>query len=965
MAEDDAERAASKLRQILSVQSGDLDEDIGIALTSLVTTAVHDEEPKQSLSNIVDAVKESGCASQLEPLTILPLVIGSSKDGADEMIDMLAKECSAKEVVMAIEEAVEILERGLQSEDEDDHGDHGGHVSAAIRTVRLIRAYAQTIPRLPRWKKAPKDTVESRLLELEPVISHLGREASVHEGRSIVLAISHFVLALSQGGDDDTKVRRPEFLAFHLDLVESCTQALLFHLINSAVGAFPNHFKAGLARKAFMKHFTRLVVPHSQPSSNPEGSEDVLTDVWSALGSSDITTQSCEATPSIATFILLAHEASYTFPIPTLTTFYPAVLSALQANVALDEILAVLINSLAPLRASTPRPDLEADLVIPLGTHPAPHSEQPLRPGYPALHLPELLADEDVPCQMRIAAIGLLKEALLEALSSKDQNLFASPHLLSTFGPIVLRPEPLNMFDTVTLEQFLEGPEPLRLVESLGFYYVLLQRDQHNRTGVRDRDSLSNVQRSLLAPLERRLGTWKTELATTTSEPGEDDRTLQLDILEMWTKRVHDALIELLPQAGYPDTLAVAERMAAGAPWKLGLGPHRIRKPCAAVHPLNRYACAELQNPRVVRMGAFIWGPAFVFVQRSEGIKDGSRPSIHLPLMASDPPTNFPEGLDMTVVTANMVGVILSTMTYGVLFALFVSLMRSYHRTARRAGELNKREWHMLLYGCALFVLTTVALCLQTWINHDAFVMHLAFPGGPIEYLTQNARSPANLAMTFLFIVLNWLADGMLLYRCYALFDYAKLALVGCCLAQMALVVVGCVFLKDISMLSIDLWVDVKTAPSLAYLSCSLIINAGLTLVIIIRLIYVRSRISGVLGSRHTRVYYTLVAILIESAAPYTIVAFIAIIACAKRSPLQIAMLPISRSPDSLFLKRPLFGICSLERQADGKLLDKRPGEAGVLLPTLEDEAHERVSCNTDGPVRFMFAFATLELVRV
>ncbi|KAI9063524.1 hypothetical protein FKP32DRAFT_1718372 [Trametes sanguinea] len=542
MAEDDTERAASKLRQILSVQSGDLDEDIGIALTSLVTTAVHDEEPKQSLLNIVDAVKESGCASQLEPLTILPLVIGSSKDGADEMVDMLAKECSAKEVVMAIEEAVEILERGLQSEDEDDHGDHGAHVSAAIRAVRLIRAYAQTIPRLPRWKKAPKDTVASRLSELESVISHLGREASIHEGRSIVLAISRFVRALSQGSDDDTK-------------------ALLFHLVNSAVGAFPNHFKAGLARKAFMKHFTRLVVPHWQPLSNPEDFEDVLTQIWYALRSIDITTQSCEATPSIATFILLAYDASYTFSIPTLTKFYPTVLSALQANVALDEILAVLINTLAPLRASTPRTDLEADLVIPL-VHILPHIASnhsnpdirhyifrilslvlglcppPMRFGL----LRELLADEDVPCQMRIAAIGLLKEALLEALSSKDQNLFASPHLLSTFGPIVLRPDPPNMFDTVTLEQFLEGPEPLRLIESLGFYYVLFQRDQHNRTGVRDRDSLSNVQRSLLTPLETRLGTWKTELATTASEPEQDDRALQLDILEMWTARIHDAI---------------------------------------------------------------------------------------------------------------------------------------------------------------------------------------------------------------------------------------------------------------------------------------------------------------------------------------------------------------------------------------------------------------------------------------
>ncbi|OSD08144.1 hypothetical protein PYCCODRAFT_1358174 [Trametes coccinea BRFM310] len=199
----------------------------------------------------------------------------------------------------------------------------------------------------------------------------------------------------------------------------------------------------------------------------------------------------------------------------------------------------------------------------------------------------------------------------------------------------------------------------------------------------------------------------------------------------------------------------------------------------------------------------------------------------------------------------------------------------------------------MLIYVCALFVLATVTLCLQTWINHDAFILHLAFPGGPAEYLEQNARSPANLAMTFMFIVLNWLADGMLLFRCYVVFGCAKSAMIGCCLAQLALVVIGCVFLKDISMLSINLWVDVKRAPSLAYLSCSLVINTGLTLVIIIRLIHLRSRISDVLGSRYTRVYFSLVAMLVESAAPYTVVALIAIIACAKRSPLQIAMLPM------------------------------------------------------------------------
>ena len=95
--------------------------------------------------------------------------------------------------------------------------------------------------------------------------------------------------------------------------------------------------------------------------------------------------------------------------------------------------------------------------------------------------LKDLLADEDMPPQMRIAAIGLLKEAVLEALSGQGQNIFASRHLLATFGPLVLRPVPFGSFDTVTLDEFLDSPEPLRLVECLGFYYVLLQRDQNNR----------------------------------------------------------------------------------------------------------------------------------------------------------------------------------------------------------------------------------------------------------------------------------------------------------------------------------------------------------------------------------------------------------------------------------------------------------------------------------------------------
>ena len=196
--------------------------------------------------------------------------------------------------------------------------------------------------------------------------------------------------------------------------------------------------------------------------------------------------------------ILLAHDPAHTFSPETLTSFFPIVLSCIQSNVALDEVLSILLSSLAPLRNADPRPDLSVDLIIPL-VHLLPHlasnhSEPDIRhyafrilslvlglspPPLRFRLLQELLSDKDTPPQMHVAAVGLLKEAVLEGLAARDKNVFASTQLLPAFGPIVLRPDPSDL--SFSLEEFLDSAEPLRLVECLGFYYILLMRDSQNK----------------------------------------------------------------------------------------------------------------------------------------------------------------------------------------------------------------------------------------------------------------------------------------------------------------------------------------------------------------------------------------------------------------------------------------------------------------------------------------------------
>ena len=88
---------------------------------------------------------------------------------------------------------------------------------------------------------------------------------------------------------------------------------------------------------------------------------------------------------------------------------------------------------------------------------------------------------------MRVASVGLVKEALLEALSlpPNSENIFLSSLFLRSFGTILFRPNPSDLLasETLTLGEFRDSHEPQRLVECLSLYYVLLLRDKNNLVG--------------------------------------------------------------------------------------------------------------------------------------------------------------------------------------------------------------------------------------------------------------------------------------------------------------------------------------------------------------------------------------------------------------------------------------------------------------------------------------------------
>ena len=185
-----------------------------------------------------------------------------------------------------------------------------------------------------------------------------------------------------------------------------------------------------------------------------------------------------------------------------LPSILPVLISSIRTNSFLDESLAVLTRTLHLRQSKTSPPSLPPHITVPLcdllpavaSSHSDPLTRHQafrvlsllLVAGEPQLrfqHLVELTSDSEFP-QMRVASVGLVKEALLEALSlpPNAENIFLSSLFLRRFGSILFRPNPSDLFTSanLTLGEFQESHEPQRLVECLSLYYVLLLRDKEN-----------------------------------------------------------------------------------------------------------------------------------------------------------------------------------------------------------------------------------------------------------------------------------------------------------------------------------------------------------------------------------------------------------------------------------------------------------------------------------------------------
>ncbi|KAG2076399.1 hypothetical protein BDR04DRAFT_1068642 [Suillus decipiens] len=215
-------------------------------------------------------------------------------------------------------------------------------------------------------------------------------------------------------------------------------------------------------------------------------------------------------------------------------------------------------------------------------------------------------------------------------------------------------------------------------------------------------------------------------------------------------------------------------------------------------------------------------------------------------------------------------GAIVTGVLYGVVIVLAAMCWRSLWPRAQSRSTNYKMNRFLLCYVAFLFVVGTIYVAFNSQITQMGFIDNRLYPNGPSAYEEATSSPPLNTA----FVLSDWCADLLMIWRCTVVYRDTRIyhIMVGLgSLLFLGTIVTGTLWLVIVSTpaQSTSGWMSVTLL--FPYLCFSLAINIFFSLLTVIRLLYHRHRVSRVLGSGHGAFYASFAAIIIESAAIYSI----------------------------------------------------------------------------------------------
>lgn len=216
----------------------------------------------------------------------------------------------------------------------------------------------------------------------------------------------------------------------------------------------------------------------------------------------------------------------------------------------------------------------------------------------------------------------------------------------------------------------------------------------------------------------------------------------------------------------------------------------------------------------------------------------------------------------------NMAGTALDAISYGVVIVLFFRCMDALLNPINR--KMEGLKWPLVAHTVAMFSFVTINCGMNLALQSFAYVDNRGPTPGPynFEYCTLYSN-PMNTIPEVMFFLNMWLADGLLLYRCWIIYGMNYRVIAFPCLIYLGFIVTG--ILEMVQYLGDALNSTIQFV--FVYLPLSLSLTIILTSMIVTRLVLHGKNMKNAVGSGagSTGVYKTIVTMFVESYALYAI----------------------------------------------------------------------------------------------
>ncbi|KAJ7208001.1 hypothetical protein GGX14DRAFT_634786 [Mycena pura] len=214
-----------------------------------------------------------------------------------------------------------------------------------------------------------------------------------------------------------------------------------------------------------------------------------------------------------------------------------------------------------------------------------------------------------------------------------------------------------------------------------------------------------------------------------------------------------------------------------------------------------------------------------------------------------------------------------------------------------------------IAYSGTLLVLITIAMASNLFFGQMMWIEHRDVDGGPVAFYVANIAAWYNTLGTAADVMANVLGDGLMLYRCYVFYTGMNQWIVGFpTLLWLASTAMGTTATIQSGFPGGDFFIGTTVNFAIPWLVLTITFNIVTTLMITFRLLAMSRTMRKVLPKERARIYSGVIAILVETALPFTILGIGYIITYIRTAPEALAFANIwgcfvSLSPQAIILR--------------------------------------------------------------